>query len=231
MFYIAAYLFSKDYRFSRPHIASQAFPDMELTNINVARFFVADRPELYYQEFVQISQRAGWSNGTFTIILNAIEKDYIRVDLNRYIHRSLFSVTPDAIEATRHQLENLAHDSGYYGIFAIFSYDGFPAIDYEWNEHLLQSIIENYDMGFRLLEPKVKDRRYKKGIIVFKDNPCQSYEDFVIAQMKADGITSIAKDAFSGYLRRKGLVLTATIPFEFYDGDGLRLEGNNFVFG
>lgn len=54
---------------------------------------------------------------------------------------------------------------------------------------------------------------------------------FVIAQMKADGITSIAKDAFSGYLRRKGLVLTATIPFEFYDGDGLRLEGNNFVFG
>ena len=231
LFYIAAYLFSKDYRFSRPHIASQAFPDMELTNINVARFFVADRPELYYQEFVQISQRAGWSNGTFTIILNAIEKDYIRVDLNRYIHRSLFSVTPDAIEATRHQLENLAHDSGYYGIFAIFSYDGFPAIDYEWNEHLLQSIIENYDMGFRLLEPKVKDRRYKKGIIVFKDNPCQSYEDFVIAQMKADGITSIAKDAFSGYLRRKGLVLTATIPFEFYDGDGLRLEGNNFVFG
>lgn len=159
LFYIAAYLFSKDYRFSRPHIASQAFPDMELTNINVARFFVADRPELYYQEFVQISQRAGWSNGTFTIILNAIEKDYIRVDLNRYIHRSLFSVTPDAIEATRHQLENLVHDSGYYGIFAIFSYDGFPAIDYEWNEHLLQSIIENYDMGFRLLEPKVKDRR------------------------------------------------------------------------
>lgn len=231
LFYIAAYLFSKDYRFSRPHIASQAFPDMELTNINVARFFVADRPELYYQEFVQISQRAGWSNGTFTIILNAIEKDYIRVDLNRYIHRSLFSVTPDAIEATRHQLENLVHDSGYYGIFAIFGYDGFPAIDYEWNEHLLQSIIENYDMGFRLLEPKVKDRRYKKGIIVFKDNPCQSYEDFVIAQMKADGITSIAKDAFSGYLRRKGLVLTATIPFEFYDGDGLRLEGNNFVFG
>ena len=86
-------------------------------------------------------------------------------------------------------------------------------------------------MGFRLLEPKVKDRRYKKGIIVFKNNPYQSYEDFVIAQMKADGITSIAKDAFSGYLRRKGLVLTATIPFEFYDGDGLRLEGNNFVFG
>ena len=46
-----------------------------------------------------------------------------------------------------------------------------------------------------------------------------------------DGITSIAKDAFSGYLRRKGLVLTATIPIELYNGDGLRLEGNNFVFG
>lgn len=231
LFYIAACLFSKDYRFSRPHIASRAFPDMELTNINVARFFVADRPELYYQELVQISQRVGWSNGTFTIILNAIEEDYIKVDLNRYIHRSLFAVAPDAIEATKLQLQSLVRDSGYYGIFAIFNYEGFPAIDYEWNEYLLQSIIENYDIGFRLLEPKVKDRRYKKGIIVSIDNPCQSYEDFVIAQMKADGITSIAKDAFSGYLRRKGLVLTATIPLELYDGDGLRLEGNHFTFG
>ena len=69
---------------------------------------------------------------------------------------------------------------------------------------------------------------YKRQSI---DNPCQSYEDFVIAQMKADGITSIDKDAFSGYLRRKGLVLTATIPLELYDGDGLRLEGNHFIFG
>lgn len=231
LFYVAAYLFGNDYRFSRPHIASQAFPDMELTNINVARFFVADRPELYYWELAQISQTAGWTNGTFTIILNAVEEDYIKVDLNRYIHKSLFSIAPDAIDSIRHQLERLVGDSGYYGIFAIFNYDGFPLIDYEWNEHLLQSIIENYDLGFKLLEPTVKDRRYKKGIIVPQGNPCQSFEDFVIAQMKIDGITSIAKDAFSGYLRRKGLVLTATIPIELYDGDGLRLEGNNFVFG
>ena len=136
-----------------------------------------------------------------------------------------------SIDSIRHQLKKLVGDSGYYGIFAIFNYDGFPLIDYEWNEHLLQSIIENYDLGFKLLEPTVKDRRYKKGIIVPQDNPCQSFEDFVIAQMKIDGITSIAKNAFSGYLRRKGLVLTATIPIELYDGDGLRLEGNNFVFG
>ena len=231
LFYVAAYLFGNDYRFSRPHIASQAFPDMELTNINVARFFVADRPELYYWELTQISQKAGWTNGTFTIILNAVEEDYIKVDLNRYIHKSIFSIAPDAIDSIRHQLKKLVGDSGYYGIFAIFNYDGFPLIDYEWNEHLLQSIIENYDLGFKLLEPTVKDRRYKKGIIVPQDNPCQSFEDFVIAQMKIDGITSIAKDAFSGYLRRKGLVLTATIPIELYDGDGLRLEGNNFVFG
>ena len=38
------------------------------------------------------------------------------------------------------------------------------------------------------------------------------------------------KDAFSGYLRRKGLVLTATIPIELYEDDGLRIEGNYFVF-
>lgn len=96
---------------------------------------------------------------------------------------------------------------------------------------MLQSIIENYDLGFRVLDPKTKDRRYKKGIIVFTDNPYRTYEAFVIAQMKKDGLSFIEKDAFSGYLKRKGLVLTATIPVELYEGDGLRLEGNNFVFG
>ena len=230
LFYIASYLFGSVYRFSRPHIASDQFPDMELTNTNIARFFVSDRPELEYQELIRISKKAGWSNGTFTIILNAIEEDYIKVDLNRYIHRSTFSVAPDTLDAVKAELVDLTNDSGYYGIFAIFNYERFPAFEYEWNEHLLQSIIENYDTGFRVLEPKVKDRRYKRGIIVPKDNPCNTYEEFVIAQMKKDGIHAIEKDAFSGYLRRKGLVLTATIPIELYEDDGLRIEGNYFVF-
>lgn len=230
LFYIAAYLFGATYRFSRPHIASNQFPNIELTNKNIARFFVSDRPELEYQELVQISQKAGWSNGTFTIILNAVEEDYIKVELNRYIHRSVFCIAPDTLNAIKAELIDLTGDSGYYGIFAIFNYEDFPAFEYEWNEFLLQSIIENYDTGFRVLEPKVKDWRYKRGIIVPMDNPCSTYEDFVIAQMKKDGIHAIEKDAFSGYLRRKGLVLTATIPMELYEDDGLRLEGNCFVF-
>lgn len=230
LFYIAAYLFGPVYRFSRPHIASEQFPDMELTNTNIARFFVGDRPELEYQELIQISQGAGWSNGTFTIILNTIEKDYIKVNLNRYIHRSTFKIAPDTLDVVKAELIDLTDDSGYYGIFAIFNYGRFPAFEYEWNEFLLQSIIENYDTGFRVLEPKMKDRRYKRGIIVPKDNPCSTYEEFVIAQMRKDGVHAIEKDAFSGYLRRKGLVLTAAIPIELYEDDGLRLEGNYFVF-
>lgn len=230
LFYIVAYLFGSVYRFSRPHIASNQFPNIELTNKNIAHFFVGDRPELEYQELIHISQKAGWSNGTFTIILNAVEEDYIKVDLNRYIHRSTFSIATDTLNAVKEQLVDLTDDSGYYGIFAIFNYEGFPAFEYEWNEFLLQSIIENYDTGFRMLEPKVKDRRYKRGIIVPQNNPCSTYEDFVIAQMKKDSIHTIEKDAFSGYLRRKGLALTATIPMELYEDDGLRLEGNYFVF-
>ena len=147
------------------------------------------------------------------------------------IRKSLFSVEPSAIKDVQQKLLDLTSSAGYFGIFAIFDYKGFPNVGYEWNEFLLQTIIESYDTGYRLLEPTIKDRRYLRGIIVPQGADCDSYEDFIILQMKKDGLSSIEKESFSGYLRRKGLVLTATIPIELYEGDGLRLEGNRFVFG
>lgn len=123
LFYIVACVLGNEYRFSRPHIASDIFPDMELTNINVARFFVGERLDLQYQELVRISEQAGWSNGTFTIILNAIEEDYIKIALNSYIRRSVFSLDSGAAEAIKQKLTSLLSDSEYYGLFAIFNYD------------------------------------------------------------------------------------------------------------
>lgn len=230
LFYIASYLFHSSYRFSRPHIASDSFPNIELTNANIARFFVRQSKTLSYPDLVEMSQRAGWSNGTFTLVLNAVEKDFCRISLNEYILRSDFKLDDDTLVKTKQVVSDLLASSGYYGIFGIYNYDSFPMAPYDWNEFFLQTVLEEYGLGFRILEPNTKDRRYKRGIIVPDSCPCSSFEDFVVEQLKADHIRAIPEDEFSSYLRRKGLVLTTTIPQELYDGDGVRLEDGVFVY-
>ncbi len=230
VFYIAAYLLRDKYRFSRPHIAGRAFPIIDLNNVEVAKFFLGGKATLDYGELVELSETLGWAHGTFTMIQNAVEKDYIRIDLNDYIIKEHFSIDDDSLRGIKNELDLLTKENGYYGIFAVISYDRFPEVGFDWNEHLLQSIIETYSVGYKILEPNFRDRRYKRGIIVPQDNACKTYEDFIISQMKEDGISQIGKDAFSGYLRRKGLVMTATIPIELFEGDGVRLEGNYFVY-
>lgn len=230
LFYIASYLFRSSYRFSRPHIASDSFPNIELTNANIARFFVRQSKTLFYPDLVEMSKRAGWSNGTFTLVLNAVEKDFCRISLNEYILRSDLKLDDDTLDKTKQVVSDLLASSGYYGIFGIYNYDSFPTGPYDWNEFFLQTVLEEYGLGFKILEPNTKDRRYKRGIIVPDSCPCSSFEDFVVEQLKADHIRAIPEEDFSSYLRRKGLVLTTTIPQELYDGDGVRLENGVFVY-
>ena len=230
LFYIASYFFTNEYRFSRPHIASDKFPNIELTNANIAGFFIGDSRTLTYPDLVEMNRRAGWSPGAFTLVLNAVEKDYCRISLNDYILKTDFQISDDALSRIKQAVADLTAASGYYGIFAIYNYDSFPSVQFEWNEFLLQTVMEKYSLGFKILEPNTKDRRYKRGIIVPDSCPCSSYEDFVIEQMKSDHIQKIPEDEFSNYLRRKGLVLTSNIPQELYDGDGVRLENGSFVY-
>ena len=230
LFYVANYLFRDRYRFSRPHIASDKFPNIELTNANVAKFFIQRSETLFYPDLVEMSKQAGWANGTFTLVLNAVEKDYCKISLNEYVLKSSFQIDDASLALIAHVVSDLVSASGYYGIFAVYNYDRFPSVPYEWNEFLLQTILEEYDLGFKVLEPNTKDRRYKRGIIVPDSCSCSSFEEFVIEQLKADSIQAIPEDEFSSYLRRKGLVLTTNIPQELFDGDGVRLEKGVFVY-
>ena len=230
LFYIANYFLKNKYRFSRPHIASCKLPNIELTNANIVRFFIGHAKTITYPKLVEMSQQMGWANSAFTAVLNAVEKDYVRISLDEYILREDFQISTDALNRIKMVLAGLTAASGYYGLLAIFSYDSFPLLRCDWNEFLLQTILEEYDLGFKILEPNTKDRRYKKGIIVPNTCPCSSFEELVIQQLKKDHIQTIPEDEFSSYLRRKGLVLTATVPLELYDGDRIRLENGVFIY-
>ena len=230
LFYVMCRLFASEFRFSRPHIVSSKFPDIELTNLNVTKFFIGDRDVFSYDDLVFISKICGGSHSFLPIVSRALEEEYIRLNENKYLKKIKLVLSEETLNLIdKAILENMGA-SEYVALYAAFNFDNYPNIGYQWNEFVLNSVIKHYSLNYKILEPRMTDRRYKRGIIVKKTNTCSTYEELVIEQMKIDRITSIHQKEFSTYLRNKGLLLTENIPQELYNGEGLRLEEDRFVF-
>ena len=66
----------------------------------------------------------------------------------------------------------------------------------------------------------MRDRRYKRGIIVKNDNPCDTYEELVVSVMIADDFEETPLDLFDDYLRALGLLLN-NVPQEILESSSL----------
>lgn len=229
LYNVVACIFAGEFRFSRPHIASAAFPEIELTNINVARYFLGDVDRFTYSHLIKLANKYWWSDSTITSVLVPLEREYIRLNEEEYIKKSLVNVSEETVSSMDAVIASNMGTGSYVALFAAFNFDNYPDIGYRWNEFVLHSMIEGYSKKYRIVEPRMRDRRYKRGIIIERVNPCASFEDLVAAQMKADNCTMIPQDQFAGYLVQKGLLLTGNVPQELYEGDGVRLENGYFI--
>ena len=230
LFYVICHLFSPEFRFSRPHIASKEFPNIELTNLNVTKFFIGDRDTFSYSDLVHISKDCGASHSFLPMVSHALEEEYIRLNENEYLKKSKLFLSEETMRLIDKAILKNMGGYGYVALFAAFNFNIYPNIGYQWNEFILNSIINHFGLNYKILEPRTTDRRYKRGIIVKKNNPSSTYEELVIEQMKLDRIASIHQKDFAQYLRNKGLLLTENIPQELYNDEGLRLEDDKFVF-
>lgn len=229
LYNVVACIFAGEFRFSRPHIASAAFPEIELTNINVARYFLGDIDRFTYSHLIKLANEYWWSDSTITSVLVPLEREYIRLNEEEYIKKSLVNVSEETVSSMDAVIASNMGTGSYVALFAAFNFDNYPDIGYRWNEFVLHSMIEGYSKKYRIIEPRMRDRRYKRGIIVGRDNPCTSFEELVAFQMKADNQLAIPQDQFAGCLIQKGLLLTGNIPQELYEGDRVRLENGYFL--
>lgn len=229
LYNVVACIFADEFRFSRPHIASVDFPEIELTNINVARYFLGDVDSFTYSHLIKLANKCWWSDSTITSVLVPLEREYIRLNEEEYIKKSLVNVSEETVDAMDSVIAANMGTGIYVALFAAFNFDNYPDIGYRWNEFVLHSMIVGYSKKYRIVEPRMRDRRYKRGIIIARDNPCTSFEELVVSQMKVDNYPVIPQDQFAGYLLQKGLLLTGNVPQELYEGDGVRLENGYFL--
>lgn len=229
LFYVVSCFFEESFRFRRPHILSKDFPIKEITATNIARALLHCETYLNYEEYCRLAAKLGWASGTVSSIFCNLEKDFIRISENDYVHKDYFSVSKELIESLAALLQELVCKSGYFAISSIFDYELFPKCSYKWNGFLLESLITEYNTGFRIIYPQIQDRRCQKGIIVPNDSPYNTFEELVIGILKSDNISNLSEIQLLKYLKLRGLIVTNTIPQELYKNPKIQFKNEVFT--
>ncbi len=229
LYYVVAYIFANSFRFRRPHILLNSFPVEQITSANIVEVLLGCEYELNYGAFVNLTDKLGWSDGTRYSVFSEMVKDYIRITENRYVKKSHFVIPAPILHLLSSHLETYM-GSGYFALGNIIDFDPFPKCSYGWNSFLLESVILEYQTGYRLLSPQIRDRRYHREIIVRSCSPYNTFEDLVLAVLRSDKISNLPEREFIQYLKRRGLIVTSAIPQELYRCPSIAFRNGKFYF-
>lgn len=226
LFYVVSYLFGGDFRFSRPHICSSNFP----VNINakeIILYLMGNKDIILHSEFISIAKKMFWSEMTCSLGFSEIEEKSVRISDDKYIKEELFNVDPESLKTISETLDSLCNELNVISTINLVDFSLFPNIQYEWNSHLLVSIIEKYDIGYKIINPKIRDRRYQKSIIIKDNSSCSNLDDVVVKYLKANEISEISESNLLSFLIINGLV-RKIIPKELYESSVLNYKNGKF---
>jgi len=227
IFYIAHYFFADWYDFNRPHITIKGqFGNPSTKSITLRLLNIKDRVSA--SSFFELSKRLCWSEITAAFVFAEIEKDCIRLSKDDYILKSFFEMTPVQLRKIEGALVASIQTASFFPILKLSDFDVFPPIGFDWNKFLIASLIEEYNLGYKIIAPKLKDRRYQKGIIVKNTNEIKSYDELIAFVMKEQGQNNLSENRFLSFLIINGLTIN-TIPKELYHSDLLRFEEDKFI--
>ena len=227
LFYIASYFLGDEYRFKRPHIAAADFPARELSGMSIMQALLETEKTLNYIGFGLLAQNLGWPESTQTQVFNELEKNYKRVSEDDYVRDGLFSVPRDAIRQTSRILGEMTKSSGFHALGGTFDFGAFPKCGFQWNGFLLETIINEYSTGFRIIYPQIRHRKIQRGVIVPDKSPHNSFDELVVDILRKAGIHSISESGLAKMLKQRGII-AKTLPCELYKSSGMRLENETF---
>lgn len=230
LYYVASYFFDGDFRFRKPHILSEKFPVREIMATNIAQVLLHCETDLNYEKYCRLAADIGWAGGTVFSIFAELEKDFIRVSESDYVRKNYFGISQSLINSLSELLRRFVNKSGYYALCSIFDYEAFPKCSYKWNGFLLESLITEYNTGFRIVSPQIRDRRYLRGIIIPADSSYVTYEDLIFGMLISEGISSLSETELLKYLKIHGLINTNTIPQELYECPKMPFKNEVFTF-
>ena len=212
LFYMLSVIFDGDYDFRRPHITAKGrFPNLSTRGI-VTQLLGASE-YFYLDQFDALVDSLKLSDVTTAAVYTEIEKDYLRVSYNEYIHKKVFSVGDADVAAVKVLLEREAGDLWYYPLQRLC--ESSERIDESQliNGFFVEAIVLTGDTGWRVIYPKVKDRRYQRGILIRNDVDIYEYDELISAILKENQLFEVTESQLLTFLKKNKLA-TKVIPKE-----------------
>ena len=206
MFYTAQELFSEKYAFRNPHIARVGrFKSM--VGVEIASDLIGGKETLSLKEFNKMAEKLKWVAVSAGGIFAEIEKGYVRVAADTYIRKDVFSAMEEDLEYLKLLFENQAEGNWCLPLqlFAD-SEDELPS-GLAINEFLIGSLAIAHDLGWHIVAPQIKDRRYQRGILVRNDIDVFTYDRLVWTVLKENNITEISESDLLSFLMIRSLAL------------------------
>ena len=225
LYYIVNMMFDNICDFRRPHIGIKGKFEKFSTK-DVVLHMMSYPDELSYEKYRMIADAMEWSPVTTGIVFGEIEKEYVRISDDIYIRDSSFMISDNNKIIIRKKLELLMED----GVLPLMNIDmdEFPDIEYQWNEFLLETIIQKLFDDIVIIHPAIRDRRYQKGIAVLKEKGIDCYSQVVAYKMEQCGIDAMPESQFLSFLVVQNLT-KKMIPNELSNSDYIKKDGEFYI--
>lgn len=226
LFCILQSIFGECYQFSKPHICENGMLSQPTTR-SIALYLLGEDKTISRSKFMQLAREVVWSEVTADLVFHDIEEDYVRISGDIYLKKDAFSIDEKVLSLVKVWLEGQLATNEYLSMTGCAEFDELPHIEYEWNAFLLVSIIKCYGLGYRLVSPAAKDRRYAKEIIVHNDSTFESLDDIVVSMLRKNNIGCIDEADLLSFLIVHHLT-SKVIPKELYNSNELKYADGHF---
>ena len=223
LFYTAQELFSGKYSFRSPHIARNGRFE-SLNVINIARNSLGDHMHIKASEFFRLAKRYMWSEVTASMAFTEIEKEYIRINADEYLHKSLFVLNDVDRQQAKVLIDEEAGSNWFLSLQTFMDREEVLSVGLEVNEFVMESLATEYELGWHVVSPRMKDRRYQRGILVRDSVAISSYDELISCVLKEQNIDSISEADLLGFLQIHSLVYSH-LPKDLQQSEHLVYNG------
>ena len=187
-------------------------------NAIIQHFFIEGKDIINRSQIESFSRKFGLSDLSVYSFFQTSSEFLLRLSKDIYIPKTRMSIPDEIFVDVDNYLYNEVHD--FLPIVDFINYASLPEVGHEWNEFMLEDVVNKYGVRVRLIDRLVNYSNYISSIIVPIDSNLKSYEDVVVSVMKLDGRKTLSERDMVTLLQSKGLTSVA-VPLELSNGEQL----------
>lgn len=205
VFYTCAELFGECFEFKRPHIAHYGrFNNLHV--IEIARDMLGNCEHIKASDYFRITKKLMWPEVTASMSFGEMEKDYIRLNQDEYILKTRFEISEEDLQFVRELLEESASDNWFLSLQCFIDSEVELPSGKSINEFFIAALVAEYRLGWHVVSPQMKDRRYQRGILIRDDVQVFAYDELISKVLRKQGIKTISEEDLQGFLQIHSLV-------------------------